>query len=53
MFKIPEEYRAWCNLCNVGFKTLKDLQKHNEESVNKHQIMMQRREDVKETPKES
>ena len=42
-FVIPEQYRAWCNLCDKGFKSIDELQKHDRDNLYKHQLTMEKR----------
>ena len=36
-FTISPGFRAWCNLCNVGFNSLEESQEHNKKELKKHQ----------------
>jgi len=36
-FIIPPGFRAWCNLCNVGFNSLEESQEHDKKELKKHQ----------------
>lgn len=37
MITLDEGIRAFCHLCNLPFKTLEELQKHNKDELIKHQ----------------
>lgn len=42
-FVIPAPYRAWCHLCERGFLSLTESQKHDREAVHEHEVKQQAR----------
>lgn len=44
-FVIPPPYKVWCHLCNEGFMTMEDGQKHDKENLNKHQMINARKKE--------
>lgn len=33
-------YRAWCNLCGMGFCSIDELQEHNKKELQKHREIL-------------
>jgi hypothetical protein len=51
-FRIPEGYIAWCNLCDVGFKTMDESTEHAKDFLNKHRLIIGRIEEENEKRRE-